>query len=64
MTNFSTFQWKLHLIWSSNHKEMWIFVKQVTGPFVPSFAIRMYMAFADQSCQPLEAQISTQHLKN
>ena len=36
-----------HLIWSSNHKEIWIFVKQVTGPFVPSFAIRMYMAFTD-----------------
>ena len=29
-------------IWSTNHKEIWIFVKQVTGPFVPSFAIRMY----------------------
>ena len=36
-----------HLIWSTNHKEIWIFVKQVTGPFVPSFAIRMYMAFID-----------------
>ena len=23
------------------------FCKQVTGPFVPSFAIRMYMAFID-----------------
>ena len=34
---FSTFQWRPHLIWSSNHKEIWIFVKQVTGPFVPSF---------------------------
>ena len=44
---FSTFQWRPHLIWSSNHKEIWIFVKQVTGPFVPSFAIRMYMAFTD-----------------
>ena len=38
---------KTHLIWSTNHKEIWIFVKQVTGPFVPSFAIRMYMAFID-----------------
>ena len=27
--------------------DIWIFVKQVTGPFVPSFAIRMYMAFID-----------------
>ena len=44
---FSTFQWRPHLIWSSNHKEIWIFVKQVTGPFVPSFAIRMYVAFTD-----------------
>ena len=44
---FSTLQWRPHLIWSSNHKEIWIFVKQVTGPFVPSFAIRMYMAFTD-----------------
>ena len=44
---FSTFQWRPHLIWSSNHKEIWICVKQVTGPFVPSFAIRMYVAFTD-----------------
>ena len=29
---FSTFQWRPHLIWSSNHIEIWIFVKQVTGP--------------------------------
>ena len=34
-------------MWSTNHKEIWIFVKQVTGPFVPSFAVRMYMAFID-----------------
>ena len=44
---FLYIQWRPHLIWSSNHKEIWIFVKQVTGPFVPSFAIRMYMAFTD-----------------
>ena len=44
---FSTFQWRPHLIWSSNHIEIWIFVKQVTGPFVPSFAIGMYVAFTD-----------------
>ena len=44
---FSTFQWRPHLIWSSNPKEIWIFVKQVTSPFVPSFAIRMYVAFTD-----------------
>ena len=44
---FSTFQCRPHLIWSSNHIEIWIFVKQVTGPFVPSFAIGMYVAFTD-----------------
>ena len=40
---FSTIQWKSHLIWPNNHKEIWIFVKQVTGPFFPSFVTWMYM---------------------
>ena len=27
--NFSTIQWRPHLIWPSSHKEIWIFVKEV-----------------------------------
>ena len=40
---FPTFQWRPHLIWPNNHKEIWMFVKQVTGPFFPSFVTWMYM---------------------
>ena len=38
-----TIQWRSYLIWPNNHKEIWIFVKQVTGPFFPSFVTWMYM---------------------
>ena len=34
---FPTIQWRPHLIWPNNHKEIWIFVKQVTGPFFSKF---------------------------
>ena len=34
--HFSTIQWRPHLIWPSSHKEIWIFVKQVIGPFLPA----------------------------
>ena len=40
---FPTIQWRPHLIWPNNHKEIWIFVMQVTGPFFPSFVTWMYM---------------------
>ena len=40
---FPTIQWRPHLIWPNNHKDIWIFVKQVTGPFFPSFVTWMYM---------------------
>ena len=34
---FFTIWWRPHLIWPSSHKEIWIFVKEVIGPFLPSF---------------------------
>ena len=40
----STIQWRPHLIWPSSHKEIWIFVKQIIGPFLPSFVTWMYVA--------------------
>ena len=41
---FSTIQWRPHLIWPSSNKEIWIFVEQVIGPFLPSFVTWMYVA--------------------
>ena len=48
--NFSTIQWKPHLIWPCSDKEIWIFVKQVIGPFLPSFVTWMYVAFTGRLC--------------
>ena len=45
---FSTIQWRPHLIWPSSNKEIWIFVKQVIGPFLPSFVTWMYIGFHRQ----------------
>ena len=47
---FSTIQWRPHLIWPSSHKEIWIFVKQVIGPFLPSFVTWMYVASTGRLC--------------
>ena len=35
---FSAFCRKPHVIWSSSHTEMWIFIKYVTGPYLIGFA--------------------------
>ena len=37
MTIFLQFSEDPTLIWPNNHKEIWIFVKQVIGSFLPSF---------------------------
>ena len=47
---FSTIQWRPHLIWPSSHKEIWIFIKQVIGPFLPSFVTGMYVASTGRLC--------------
>ena len=47
---FSTIQWRPHLIWPSSHKEIWIFAKQVIGPFLPSFVTWMYVASTGRLC--------------
>ena len=47
---FPTIQWRPHLIWPSSHKEIWIFVKQVIGPFIPSFVTWMYVASTGRLC--------------
>ena len=47
---FSTIQWRPHLIWPNGHKEIWIFVKQVIGPFLPSFVTWMYVASTGRLC--------------
>ena len=47
---FSTIQWRPHLIWPSSHKEIWIFVKDVICPFLPSFVIGMYVVSTGRLC--------------
>ena len=47
---FSTIQWRPHLIWPCCHKEIWIFVRQVIGPFLPSFVTWMYVVSTFRLC--------------
>ena len=50
MTIFLQFSEDPYLIWPSGHKEIWIFVKQVIGPFLPSFVTWMYVASIGRLC--------------
>ena len=47
---FPTIQWRPHLIWPSSHKEIWILVRQVIGPFLPSFVTWMYVDSTGRLC--------------
>ena len=50
---FPTIQWRPHLIWPNNHKDIWIFVKQVTGPFFKVLSLEctwMYVASTGRLC--------------
>ena len=46
----STIQRGPHLIWPSSNKEIWIFVKQVISPFLPSFVTWRYVGFTGRLC--------------
>ena len=50
ITILFTIQWRPHRIWPSSNKEMWIFVKQIIGPFLPSFVTWMYGASTGRLC--------------
>ena len=44
------FQWRPHMIWPSSHKEIWIFVKQVIGPLLPSFVTWLHVTSTGRLC--------------